>query len=152
LARNLKNPSRIPKSAANQPANVSAIERTSMERTMKTEGTAAPATWLGRRVEITTELLGALASGSHAYMNGLLALGRTVGGFGREIADEAGRHVDATVKARSLREGGELQAAWVQHRLETSTAHAKEFADLAHAKTRDVIAPFAALLKRDGAA
>ena len=40
----------------------------------------------------------------------------------------------------------------VQHRVETSTAHAKEFADLAHTKTMDVIAPFAALLKQDKAA
>jgi hypothetical protein len=40
----------------------------------------------------------------------------------------------------------------VQHRVETSTAHVKEFADLAHTKTMDVIAPFAALLKQEKAA
>jgi hypothetical protein len=152
LARNLKNLSRGLESDADQPANVSAIERTPMERTMKTEGTPAPATRAGRRLEITTDLLGAMAAGSRAYMNGILALGRTIGGFGREIAAEAGRHVDATVKARSLREVAELQAAWVQHRLETSTAHTKEFADLAYAKTMDVIAPFATLLTHEKAA
>jgi hypothetical protein len=32
------------------------------------------------------------------------------------------------------------------------TAQAKEFADLTHTKTMDVIAPFAALLKQDKAA
>ncbi len=119
---------------------------------MKTEATPAPATRLGRRLKITTELLGALAAASHNYMSGVLALSRTVGDFGREIATEASRHLDATVKARSLREVTELQAAWMQRRLETSTAHAKEFADLANAKTMDVVAPFTALLKQDKAA
>lgn len=118
---------------------------------MKTEGPHAPATGLGKRLEITTNLLGALAAGSGAYLSGVLALGGTVGGFGREIVAEAGRHVDATIKATNLREVAELQAAWVQHRLETATAHAKEVADLANAKTMDVIAPFAQLLKQDNA-
>ena len=124
--------------------------------TPKAEGTTASATALGTRLggakEIATELQGALIVGSRAYVNGVLELGRTLGGFGREIAAEAGRHVRATVEARSLREVAELQAAWAQHRVETSTAHAKEFADLAQAKTMDVVAPFAALLRQDKAA
>jgi hypothetical protein len=124
--------------------------------TMKTKGTTAPATSLGARLggakEIATELPGALTAGGRAYVNGVFDLGQTLGDFGREIAAEAGRHVRATIEARSLREVAELQAAWVQHRVETSTAHAKEFADLAHTKTMDVIAPFAALLKQDKAA
>jgi hypothetical protein len=45
-----------------------------------------------------------------------------------------------------------LQAAGVQHRVETASAHAKEFTDLAYAKTMDVIAPFAALLKQNKSA
>lgn len=122
----------------------------------KTEGTTAPATSLTARMggakEIATELSGALMAGCRAYVNGVLELGRTLGGFGREITAEAGRQVRATIEARSLREVAELQAAWVQHRVETSTAHAKEFADLAHTKTMDVIAPFAALVKQDKAA
>jgi hypothetical protein len=85
-------------------------------------------------------------------VNGGLELGRTLGGFGREIAAEAGRQVHATIEARSLREVAELQAAWVQHQVETSAAHAKEFADLTNIKIMDVIAPFAALLKQDKAA
>jgi hypothetical protein len=122
----------------------------------KTKATTAPATDPGARAggakAIASELSGALTAGSRAYVNGVLELGRTLGGFGREIAAEAGRLVRATIEARSLREVAELQAAWVQHRVETSTAHAKEFADLAHARTMDVIAPFAALLKQDKAA
>jgi hypothetical protein len=94
----------------------------------------------------------ALVAGGRAYVNGVRELGRTLGGFGREIGVEAGRHVQATFESRNLREAAELQAAWAQHRIETSTAHAKEFTDLAWAKTEDVIAPFAALLKQDKAA
>jgi hypothetical protein len=124
--------------------------------TPKTEGTTASANSLGARLGgakgIATELSGALTAGGRAYVDGVLELGRTLGGFGREIAAEAGQHVRATIEARSLREAAELQAAWVQHRVETSTAHAKEIADLAHTKTMDVIAPFAALLKQDKAA
>src|SRR5689334_13183822 len=113
--------------------------------TTKTEGTIVPATKLGARLggAKANALSNALATGSRAYVTGVFELGRTLGGFGREIAAEAGRHVRATLEARSLREATELQAAWVQHRVETSTAHAKEFVDLAHAKTMDVIAPFA---------
>lgn len=120
--------------------------------TTETQGAAAPATTLGARLggakEIATKLSGALTAGSRAYVIGILELGRTLGGFGREIATESGRHARAIIEARSPREVAELQAAWVQHRVETSTAHAKEFADLAYAKTMDVIAPFAALLKQ----
>ena len=122
----------------------------------KTEGTTAPVIGLGARLgggkEIATALSGAVTAGSRAYVNGILDLGQTLGNFGREVAAEAGRHVGATFEARSLREVAELQAAWLQHRAETSTAHAKEFADLAHAKTMDVVAPFVALLKQDNAA
>jgi hypothetical protein len=124
--------------------------------TTKTEGTTATATSLGARLggakEIATELSGVLTAGSRAYVNGVLELGWTLGCFGREIAVEAERHVRATIEVRSLREAAELQAAWAQHRVETSTAHFKEFADLAHTKTMDVISPFAALVKQDKAA
>jgi hypothetical protein len=123
--------------------------------TTTTEGTNAPATSPCARPSgakaIASELSRALTAGSRAYVNGVVDLGWTLGNFGREIATEAGRHVRATFEVRSLREVAELQAAWVQHRVETSTAHAKEFADLAHARTMDVITPFAALLKQDKA-
>ena len=118
-----------------------------------TEGTATPSiavrTPLGSAQAIATGLPSALSAGSRAYVNGVLELSRTLGGFGREVAAEAGRHVRATIDAKCLREAAELQAAWLQHRVETSTAHAKEFADLASAKAMDVIAPVATLLKQD---
>ena len=107
---------------------------------------------LGGARQAATEVSGALAAGSNAYVGGVLELGRTLGGFGREILDEAGAHVRATLKAKNLREVGELQAAFAQHRVEMSATHTKEFADLARAKSEEVIAPLAALLKQDQAA
>jgi hypothetical protein len=50
-----------------------------------------------------------------------------------------------------LRVVGELQAAFVQRRIEMSATHAKEFADLARTKSEEVIAPIAALFKQDNA-
>ncbi len=118
----------------------------------KTEDAKAATTGLDTRVtgakEIATEVSAALTAGSRAYINGVLELGQTLGSFGRELTVEAGRHIRATVEARSLRELAELQAAWAQHRIETSTAQAKEFTDLAHARATAVITPFAALLKQ----
>jgi hypothetical protein len=107
---------------------------------------------LGGARQAATEVSGALAAGSSAYVGGVLELGRTLGGFGREILNEAGAHVRATLKAKNLREVGELQAAFAQHRVEMSATHTKEFADLARAKSEEVIAPLAALLKQDQAA
>ena len=102
--------------------------------------------------QVAGDLGGALSTGSKAYVAGVLELGRTLGGFGREILIEAGEHVRATVKARNLREVAELQAAFAQHRIEMSATHTKEFVDLARSKAEEAIAPIAGLLKQDNAA
>ena len=107
---------------------------------------------VGGAKEIATDVSSALAAGGRAYIGGMVELGRTLGGFGREVFTEAGQHVRATLQAKNLRTVGELQAAFAQHRIEMSATHAKEFADLARAKSEEVIAPIAALLKQDAAA
>ena len=107
---------------------------------------------IGGAKEIATDVSGALAAGGRAYVGGMVELGGTLGGFGREILTETGQHVRATLQAKNLRTVGELQAAFAQHRIELSATHAKEFADLARAKSEEVIAPIAALLKQDAAA
>jgi hypothetical protein len=98
---------------------------------------------------IATGLGGALGDGGKAYVAGVLELGRTLGGFSREILTESGQHVRATARAKNLRELAELQAAFAQRRIEMSATYTKEFADLACAKSEAVIAPFASLLARD---
>jgi hypothetical protein len=101
--------------------------------------------------EVAAGVGGALGSGSKAYVAGVLEIGRALGGFGREIVTEAGAHVSATVRAKTLRQVGELQVAWAQHRVEMAATHAKELADLARAKSEEAIAPVAALLRQDKA-
>lgn len=90
----------------------------------------------------------ALNQSGRAYVTGLLALGRALGDLGRETLAETGRHVKATVDARSLHQVAELQAAWAQNRVETITAQAKELADLARGRSEEVIAPLNALLQQ----
>jgi len=119
--------------------------------TKKTEQATASADRTGAAKETANRVSATLAAGGKAYVSGVLDLGKALGGFGREILGEGYRHAGATFQAKSLREAVELQAAWAQHRLETSAAHAKEFADLAYIKSQEVIAPFAALLKKDKA-
>lgn len=89
----------------------------------------------------------ALAAGGKAYVTGVTELAHTLTGFGREVLGETGAHVRASLNANNLRALGELQVGFAQHRVETAATHAKEFADLARARSEDVIAPLTALLK-----
>lgn len=104
---------------------------------------------IGDAREVAGEFGGAMTAGSRAYVSGMMELGRTLGGFGREVLNEAGEHARATIRAKNLREVAELQAAYAQHRIEMSATHTKEFVDLARDKSEDVIAPFADLIKQD---
>jgi hypothetical protein len=118
-----------------------------------TTKTQPKATGLRNRIDdarnVAGNVGGAVTAGSRAYVTGLMDLGRTLGGFGREILNDAGEHVRATFRAKNLREAAELQAAYAQHRIEMSATHSKEFVDLARVKSEAVIAPFADLLKQD---
>lgn len=96
-----------------------------------------------------TTIGGAFGAGCRAYVAGIVELGRTLGGIGGEMVSEAGEHLRATVRARSLRELAELQAAFAQQRIEMSATHAKEIADIARAKSEAVIAQLADLLRQD---
>lgn len=92
---------------------------------------------------------GALNESGRAYFSGVMALGKTLGGFGQEILKETGEHVRATVKAKNLREVAELQASWAQHRIEMSATHTKEFVDIARARTEETINPIKNLIRKD---
>ena len=126
-----------------------------MTTSEKTEAAGTPEIGLARLGDVkktATELSGALAKGGKAYVGGVLELGGTLGGFGREILRDAGQHFRSIFQAKNFREVAELQTAWAQHWLEFSATHAKEFADLARAKCEEVIEPLAGLLKQDKAA
>jgi len=124
----------------------------SKTKTDETETSAGLRARLDNARTAAGNVSGALTTGGQAYVSGLLDLGRTLLGFGREVASETGGHARATFRAKNLREVGELQAAFVQHRLEMTATHAKEFADLARARSEAVIEPITALLKQDKAA
>ncbi|MFV0382636.1 phasin family protein [Paracoccus sp. (in: a-proteobacteria)] len=98
--------------------------------------------------EVATGLGGALTESGKAYVSGVMALGKTLGMFGREALTEAGGHLRATMQAKCLREVAELQAAYAQQRVEMSATHAKELVDQARVKSEEMIAPLTALLKR----
>lgn len=101
---------------------------------------------------LVSEVVSAVTESSKAYAGGLLEIGKTVGGFGREIVADAGRHGRASFQARNLRELGELQIAFAQQRGEVATAHAKELIDLTHAHTQRVYSPLIAVLQPSKAA
>lgn len=111
---------------------------------MSTKTTAAATT---ATAGAPTGIPQALAAGGKAYVSGVTDLARTLTGFGREMLGETGAHARASLNAKNLRELGELQVGFAQHRVETASAHLKEFADLARARSEAVIAPFTALLK-----
>jgi hypothetical protein len=129
---------------------MTATTKTNTESEIATARASVSARIEGAR-ETAARVGGALGTGGKAYVAGVLEIGRTFGGFGREIVTEAGEHVRATVRAKTLREVGELQLAWTQHRVEMAATHAKELADLARAKSEEAIAPVAALLRQDKA-
>ncbi len=123
-----------------------------MEKKKTPDTSAAPAPTTEGAARIGKRFSGALVEGSRASLNGMVDLGRTLLGFGRELLDESTRHIRDSLNAKNLRELGELQAAWLQHRIETSAAHAKEVADLARARSIEAITPFAPLQKQEEAA
>lgn len=118
----------------------------------KASGLSGIAAGIGEARTGADHLSKAAIGSGRAYVAGVVALGRALGGIGRETVTEFGQHAKATFAARSLRDLAELQAGWAQNRIETATAQAKDLADLAREKTEDTIAPFAALLKKDRSA
>jgi Phasin protein len=98
---------------------------------------------------VAADIGAAFGAGGKAYVTGVFEISRALGGFGREMVIEANEHFRATLGAKSLREVGELQLAWTQHRVEMAATHAKELADLAWAKSEEAIDPVASLVNRN---
>lgn len=49
---------------------------------------------------VASEISGALTAGGEAYVGGMVELGRTRGGLGREVISEASQHLRATLLKR----------------------------------------------------
>lgn len=114
-------------------------ERASAARETLTEG-------FGTVRETSGMAAGAATDFGRAYYAGVTTLGRTLFGFGQEFYGEVTDHARKTMSAKSLREVAELQAAYVQNRIEVSAAHSKEFIDVARVETEKTMKPVIELL------
>ena len=102
--------------------------------------------------EVGGDITSAVGASGRAYANGVVELGKALFGFGREAYEEVVDNVRATANAKCMREVAELQAAFIQTRIENSTAHMKEFADLARVKAEETVEPLVGLVKKEAAA
>ncbi|MEM6727932.1 MAG: phasin family protein [Pseudomonadota bacterium] len=89
---------------------------------------------------------GAAMDFGKAYYAGLTTVGRTLWGMTQEVYGEASSHVTKTFQARNVREVAELQAAFVQTRIENSAAHGKELIDVTRVEAEKTMKPVIELL------
>lgn len=89
----------------------------------------------------------ALSQAASAYVTGVSAIAKSVFGVSKEIATETVEHGKASMQANCVRSLAEMQAGYVQHRIEASTVHVKEVSDVAAASFGKVYAPLIGLLK-----
>lgn len=93
-----------------------------------------------------------LSETASAYVAGVSAITKSVFGVGQEIAQETLEHGKSSMQATCVRSLAEMQAGYVQHRLESSTVHVKTVADVASESFKNVYAPLFGLLKDRNAA
>lgn len=89
----------------------------------------------------------ALTQAATAYVTGVTALTKSVFGVSKEIAQETVAHGKTSMQANCVRSLAEMQAGYVQHRIESSTVHVKAVADVAGENLKNVYAPLIGLLK-----
>ncbi|MEM1374713.1 MAG: phasin family protein [Pseudomonadota bacterium] len=95
---------------------------------------------------------GAAVDFGKAYYSGLTTVSKTLWGFGQEFYGEVTDHAQKTMQAKNIRQVAELQAAFLQTRVETSAAHGKEFIDVARVETEKTMKPVLELLDGQRAA
>jgi len=95
---------------------------------------------------VSNQAAGASVDFGKAYYAGLSTIGRTLFGFGKEFYGEVSGHAQKTMSAKSVREVAELQAAFVQSRIETSAAHGKELIDVTALEAEKTMKPVIELL------
>ncbi len=121
-------------------------------KSIKTVTKTADAVDVSNLRQTSADIGNALREGGTAYFNGLTEIARAVGGFGREMLNETGNHLRASMSAKNVQELGELQAEWVQNRIEMSATYSKEIVDLTRVRFEDAVTPITDLLKNNKAA
>lgn len=94
----------------------------------------------------------ALTEAATAYFTGISAISKSVFGVGKEIAEETVEHGKSSMQANCVRSLAEMQAGYVQHRIESATVHAKEVSDVASESFKNVYTPLISMLKERKAA
>ncbi|PIB26007.1 hypothetical protein BFP76_13600 [Amylibacter kogurei] len=99
-----------------------------------------------------TDAKSAVSEAASAYVSGVTAITKSVFGIGKEIAQETVDHGKMSMKANCMRSLVEMQAGYVQHRVESSTVHFKTVADVTTESVKNVYAPIAELVNNRKAA
>lgn len=99
------------------------------------------------KTKVLSTAASAVGTSAKAYVSGVTAISKAVFGIGKEVATETVEHGKASMQAKSVRTLAEMQAGYVQHRIESSTVHVKEVADVATQSFKDVYAPLMGLLQ-----
>ena len=94
----------------------------------------------------------AFGAAGKAYFTGIGEIGRTLFGFGREAYTDTVEHIQASFQAKDLRAVAELQAAFLQNRVEQSAAHANELVEVTRDQMEASIKPIIELLDEKKAA
>ena len=94
----------------------------------------------------------AFGAAGKAYFVGIGEIGRTMLGFGREAYSDTVEHIQASFQAKDLRAVAELQASFLQNRVEQSAAHANELVEVTRDQMEASIKPIIALLDEKKAA
>ena len=98
----------------------------------------------GGAKEIATDVSGRAGGGEReAYIGGIVGTSRTLGGFGREVFTEAGQHVATLEGEKACALSGSCRPPLRSTASRCRRPMLKEFADLARAKSEEVIAPIA---------
>ncbi|MEO0487530.1 MAG: phasin family protein [Pseudomonadota bacterium] len=127
-----------------KPSKLSSIRENVLDRASDARATVTSGLDTARGVSSQTS--GAAVDFGKAYYAGVSTLGRTLFGFGKEFYGEVTTHAQKTMSAKSVREVAELQAAYIQTRIETSAAHGKEFIDVATVEAEKTMKPVIELL------
>lgn len=116
-----------------------------MSETKKT--TKAATESISKAQETARGAASAVSEVATAYVSGVTDLGRAAFGVGQEIVQETVDHGRSSLKANCLGDLAEMQAGYVQHRIESSTVHVKTLADVASSYVHRIYGPLASLLK-----
>jgi len=105
-----------------------------------TERASAATKTVSEGYKTATDTAGAVAGVAKefgtAYYNGVSILGKTLFGFAQDVYAETAEHATKTMKAKDMTSVAELQAAFIQSRIENAAKHSKVFIDVAHQQTK----------------